>query len=112
MKPIQQDIFVLSKRLQRARAPGERWKLEFRSGCSNRKTNAHGMLLGGRDVLRWSRCGSSCAPVLEEQLLRIGQEALINAGRHARASKIRVQLTYEEDHVELRVSDDGIGFDA
>ena len=52
-----------------------------------------------------------CAPVLEEQLLRIGQEALINAGRHARASKIRVQLTYEEDRVELRVSDDGIGFD-
>src|SRR5207245_5132618 len=50
----QQDISLLSKRLQRARAPGERWKLEFRSGCSNPKTNAYGMLLGGRDVLGWS----------------------------------------------------------
>jgi signal transduction histidine kinase len=44
-------------------------------------------------------------------LLRICQEAVVNALRHARASKIRVQLTYGPSGVDLSVHDNGRGFD-
>jgi len=48
---------------------------------------------------------------VEEQLLRIGQEAITNALRHAQPSTIRVEVTYGEAAIGLRVSDDGCGFD-
>jgi signal transduction histidine kinase len=44
-------------------------------------------------------------------LLRICQEAVVNALRHAQASKIRVQLTYQPSGVDLCVHDNGRGFD-
>jgi PAS domain S-box-containing protein len=47
---------------------------------------------------------------LEHHLLRIGQEALTNALRHAQASEIVVTLTCGEDFIELVVEDDGEGF--
>lgn len=47
----------------------------------------------------------------EEQLLRIGQEALVNAVRHAQATAVRIELHYNESSVVLRISDDGRGFD-
>ncbi|MFG2823248.1 sensor histidine kinase [Kitasatospora sp. NPDC048365] len=48
----------------------------------------------------------------EVALLRLTQEALANAVRHARASRIAVTLSYLDDEVTLDVFDDGIGFDA
>ncbi len=42
--------------------------------------------------------------------MRIGQEAVSNAVRHGRPSKIEVALDYGEDELSLRVSDDGSGF--
>jgi signal transduction histidine kinase/ligand-binding sensor domain-containing protein len=51
-----------------------------------------------------------CSPETEEQLLRIGQEAVSNAVRHGRPTKIEVALDYGEDALSLRVSDDGAGF--
>jgi signal transduction histidine kinase len=47
---------------------------------------------------------------VESNLLRIGQEALTNATRHANADKIRVELVYDRDQVCLRVKDNGQGF--
>lgn len=47
---------------------------------------------------------------IDEQLLRIGQEAIANAARHSGASRIDVTLDYDTDTVRLRVSDDGHGF--
>jgi signal transduction histidine kinase len=49
---------------------------------------------------------------VEEQLLRIGQEALSNAVRHGAADVIRIELSYRADSVSLRVSDNGRGFDS
>jgi signal transduction histidine kinase/ligand-binding sensor domain-containing protein len=49
---------------------------------------------------------------VEEQLLRIGQEAVFNAIRHARPTRIRVELAYLPDAIRLAVSDDGQGFNA
>jgi signal transduction histidine kinase/streptogramin lyase len=51
------------------------------------------------------------APRVEEQLLRIGQEAVSNAVRHANATVICLELRYTDDSVVLRISDDGCGFD-
>jgi PAS domain S-box-containing protein len=47
---------------------------------------------------------------VENNLLRMGQEALTNAIRHANADEIRVELAYDRDQVCLRVRDNGQGF--
>jgi PAS domain S-box-containing protein len=47
---------------------------------------------------------------VESNLLRIGQEALTNAMRHANADEIRVELRYDRDRFCLRVKDNGQGF--
>ncbi|WP_228979422.1 sensor histidine kinase [Streptomyces sp. DH12] len=44
-------------------------------------------------------------------LLRIAQEALANAERHAGATRAGVTLSYMGDEVTLDVRDDGVGFD-
>ena len=48
---------------------------------------------------------------IERELLRIAQEALANAVRHARATTVNVSLTYADASVTLRVVDDGTGFE-
>jgi signal transduction histidine kinase/ligand-binding sensor domain-containing protein len=48
---------------------------------------------------------------VEEHLLRIGQEAISNAVRHANPGTVRVDLRYGADSIVLRVSDDGVGCD-
>lgn len=50
-------------------------------------------------------------PHLEDSLFRIGQEALSNALLHAQAQHIHVALTFDRQHVILKVEDDGQGFD-
>jgi signal transduction histidine kinase len=50
-------------------------------------------------------------PEVEIALLRTGQEALANVGKHAAANRVGVTLSYMEDVVTLDVRDDGIGFD-
>ena len=50
-------------------------------------------------------------PKVENQLLRVGQEAILNAVRHAGASRIRVDLENQAQSVMLSVSDDGHGFE-
>lgn len=46
------------------------------------------------------------------QLLRVVQELLTNAIKHARAQRIRVEADLSDDALLIRVSDDGQGFDA
>jgi signal transduction histidine kinase/ligand-binding sensor domain-containing protein len=53
----------------------------------------------------------ACPAEADEQLMRICQEAVLNAVRHAGAASIRVELRYEPDAIVLRVTDDGRGFD-
>jgi signal transduction histidine kinase len=47
----------------------------------------------------------------EVMLLRVAQEALANARKHARAGQVIVCLRYGEGQVGLDVTDDGSGFD-
>src|SRR5207237_1193605 len=47
----------------------------------------------------------------EMTLLRVGQEAVSNAIRHADAAAISVEVSYDADAVRLEVTDNGHGFD-
>ncbi|MBM2622046.1 sensor histidine kinase [Actinoplanes sp. LDG1-06] len=47
---------------------------------------------------------------VEVTVLRAAQEALANVGRHARAGRVDVTLSYMEDVIVLDVRDDGVGF--
>jgi PAS domain S-box-containing protein len=47
---------------------------------------------------------------IENNLFRIGQEALTNAIKYANASEIRIELAYEAAQCSLHIRDDGIGF--
>ncbi|KKD37587.1 ATP-binding response regulator [Limnoraphis robusta] len=48
---------------------------------------------------------------VENNLLRIAQEALTNAFKYAKASTINIELIYEPEQFSLRVQDNGQGFD-
>lgn len=50
------------------------------------------------------------APPLETTIFRIVQEGLVNAQRHSRAERIRVELLEHEGRVRILVQDWGIGF--
>ncbi len=50
-------------------------------------------------------------PAVEAQLLRILQEALTNARKHANAHQVRVVFSHQESGVCVSVQDDGQGFD-
>jgi PAS domain S-box-containing protein len=47
----------------------------------------------------------------KQALYRIAQEALHNAGRHARATRVRIVLNQDEAQIRLEVWDNGVGFD-
>jgi two-component system sensor histidine kinase UhpB len=51
-------------------------------------------------------------PELETTLYRVAQEALTNVSKHARASRVWVDLWERNGWVELAVKDNGQGFDA
>lgn len=48
---------------------------------------------------------------VQTAVYRILQEALANIGRHAAATAVGVDVEVEDDRLELRIRDDGAGFD-
>lgn len=50
-------------------------------------------------------------PTAEAQVLRITQEALTNARKHANADCVQVSMQLATNHVQVTVQDDGAGFD-
>ncbi|SMP77175.1 PAS domain-containing sensor histidine kinase [Noviherbaspirillum suwonense] len=51
------------------------------------------------------------SPQIEIACFRVAQEALTNAVRHAKATRISVRLFLEQGRLQLRVADNGVGFD-
>jgi signal transduction histidine kinase/ligand-binding sensor domain-containing protein len=51
-------------------------------------------------------------PIVHDEVYRIAGEALRNAFRHARASRIEVEIRYDQRRMRVRVRDDGKGIDA
>jgi signal transduction histidine kinase len=52
----------------------------------------------------------SLSEVAEQNLLRIGREALTNVVKHAHATQVQLGLSYGPETVTLRIQDDGRGF--
>jgi signal transduction histidine kinase len=48
---------------------------------------------------------------LRQDVYLLFKESLSNALRHARATRVDIQLTYSAPELAVRISDDGIGFD-
>jgi PAS domain S-box-containing protein len=49
-------------------------------------------------------------PEVGVQVLRVIQEALTNAGKHGGAHRVKISILQETDHVQIKITDDGIGF--
>ncbi len=89
-------------------------RLVDRSLSEAMKESLTGMLEKGSiefDFEQWGGARTLRATT-EQHLLRMGREAVINAVKHAEATRVEVRLGYEDDGVTLEVSDDGHGFDA
>jgi len=52
------------------------------------------------------------SPTLENEVVRIAQEAVANSVRHSGASRVGLDLRYHPNEVALRVCDNGCGFQA
>ena len=48
---------------------------------------------------------------IKTALFRVSQEALANVGKHARARRVGLELTFASDGIALRIVDDGRGFE-
>ena len=69
----------------------------------------------GRDIsfsLEVKGTPFECPSRVEEQVVRIAQEASLNSVRHADPRRLRIALTYEDTAVTISVADDGRGFDS
>ena len=52
------------------------------------------------------------APLIRDEIYRIGREVLRNALRHAHARRIEAEIRYDRDMFRLRIRDDGKGIDS
>src|ERR1700756_893628 len=50
-------------------------------------------------------------PLVQQEIYRIGREALLNAFCHSGAKLIELELEYSDRELQMRVRDDGIGID-
>ena len=68
---------------------------------------------GNRPVFRVTVEGprQTLAPVLQDEVYRIGREVLRNAFRHAHASQIEAEIRYDDRLLRVRIRDDGKGID-
>jgi signal transduction histidine kinase len=76
------------------------------------ESSARTMVEGGSVAVTAARSGSPrpIPPKIATSLLRIGQEAVANAVRHAEPSRLDIFLAYDIGFVCLTVKDDGCGF--
>jgi ligand-binding sensor domain-containing protein/signal transduction histidine kinase len=51
------------------------------------------------------------SPRTEAELLRIAQEAVINAVRHAKPTQVAIELRFAPDQLNMTIHDNGCGFD-
>ena len=74
--------------------------------------SAQTMAEGGAVYITSSIAGDQrpLRPAIATALLRIGQEAIANAIRHADPTHLGIALFYDDDRVTLSVTDDGTGF--
>lgn len=117
---ISERLTLASRMLRHSREEARRSVWDLR----NRLLEVHGLAAaiqslatsaavdGGPEVeARIDHTPTGLHQSVEYQLLRMAQEALANALKHARAKHITVSLVIAPDHCQLTVEDDGRGFD-
>jgi len=52
------------------------------------------------------------SPAAEHAVLRVIQESLTNAAKHARASRVTIAIDVAESHLRCTIRDNGVGFHA
>ena len=73
----------------------------------NQQVQKHGL-----DVYFESDLGDKrLSPEVESACFRIGQHALTNVARHARASRVEMELRLSKTGLTMMIRDDGVGFD-
>ena len=79
---------------------------------SSLESSARKMVEGGSVEVTAASTGSArpIPPKIAVSLLRIGQEAMANAVRHAEPSHLDISLAYNTGYVRLAIKDDGCGF--
>jgi signal transduction histidine kinase len=72
-----------------------------------------GRMAASGTTARFTLLGDKVALPREAQgeLLRIAQECITNAMKHAQAQQVEVSLAFTPENVTLTVADDGVGFD-
>lgn len=85
---------------QQGLAAALRARLDAVEGRGGMKTE---LLVDGEETLSLA---------VQQELYHIAQEALNNVIKHARAQRVRVQLSFSERSTCVEISDDGLGFDA
>jgi signal transduction histidine kinase len=105
LEQVEQQLRRLSHELRPTVLDDLGWlaALEFLAGAVSRRTH---MPVEVRSTVTHRLP----APV-EVALYRVVQEALTNATRHARATRVRVEIDQGRDGLQGLISDDGIGFE-
>src|SRR6266403_2118387 len=93
---------VMALRLDQTRRPG--LEIALRQLC-DRSTVPGGVTC----TFEGGGVATGLRPEHEHELLRIAQEAVSNAVRHAHPHTVRITMTDEPAHWELAVADDGVG---
>ena len=100
---------------------GRELVLDLRATASEPSDLPTALAAFGEEMRKSAPCGfrvfvngsiRSLHPVVFEELLKIGKEALGNAFRHSGAHSIEVELNYERGELRLRIRDDGRGIDS
>jgi len=96
-------LVVYELRLPALEREGLVGAIQRRLGAVERRAGVKAYLLAD-EMIELPAC-------VEEGLYRIAQEALNNALKHAVATSVTVHIRVVDEHVELEVEDNGMGFD-
>jgi signal transduction histidine kinase/ligand-binding sensor domain-containing protein len=120
-EPLQKDLAQMQDTLSRCLQETRQAVWDLREGGAGRPGDLGATLermarrlCGAREVacdFRVEGTPATLPHAAEDELFRIGQEAVTNALRHAQARTITVRLCYDDRAVTLTISDDGTGFD-
>jgi signal transduction histidine kinase len=120
LRPAHIYLDLARRMAQHSLTEARRSVMDLRSAALNNHNLSAALQSGARD---WTEGSAAEVDVdtsgdlwklpedVEHNLLRIAQEAVTNALKHAHPSKISVKLYREGHNLRLRVSDNGCGFE-
>lgn len=117
-EPVRRQLQLVEKMIQQSQLEMRALLLHLRPVALKNKTIQEGTKQLLQELaqkvpleITWKVENFTVEKGVEDQLFRILQESVSNTLRHAKANKLEIMLIKRDDHVILRVVDDGIGFD-